>query len=58
MDIKYIGGKDPEMVFYDEAGSEVEVRVCLTVNCQFVNPPHPHLPSSEYSSYSFQRMIS
>ena len=24
VDIKYIGGKDPEMVFYDEAGSEVE----------------------------------
>lgn len=29
VDIKYIGGKDPEMVFYDEAGSVVQVRVSL-----------------------------
>ena len=46
MDIKYIGGKDPEMVFYDEAGSEVEVRFCLTVELPVCDP---HLSCSEYS---------
>ena len=33
VDIKYIGGADPEMLFLDEVGNEVEVRICV---CMFV----------------------